>query len=241
MKRRIASFDRRALLLSVIAFTSSFDSAAGTIARQTQALPDIAAPAGGESAWIARAMRLNGVPMTIKSFASPANADEVLHQYEHKLRTSSDGQTRRTQDGAWKVLAIMSDDYYATIRARDTARGAEGTITVTPSLADAKPHKRTRFPHPESVEVVSLQEYDDDGIEAEHISFVSRRSVAIEARDFEAQLAQHGWQLLRSEPVSQRRGGYVIEAQKAAALAFINLRRADSGGATTILVVWRKA
>lgn len=219
--------------------TASMLSAAGSIARQTQSLPDIAAPAGGEAVWIARAMRLNGVPMTIKSFTSPTNADEVLHQYEHRLRTGADMKTRRGLDGAWHVLAVMTDDYYATIRARNTPQGTEGVVIVTPPLAAMKPAKHTRFPHPDSASVVSLQEYDDSGIEAEHISFASRRSVAIEARAFAALLSRRDWQLLRSEPTHDR-NGHVIEAQKSTGLAFIHLRRAESGGAT-ILVVWRKA
>lgn len=213
--------------------------AAGSIARQTQTLPDIDAPVGGEAVWIARAMRLNGVPMTIKSFTSPTNAAEVLHQYEHRLRASADMKTRRTQEGDWHVLAVLTNDYYATIRARNTSRGTEGVVIVTPPLADMKPMKRTRFPHPDSAAIVSLQEYDDAGIEAEHISFASPRSVAIEAGAFAARLSQHGWQLLRSEPTHER-DGHVIEAQKATAFALINLRRTETGGAT-ILVVWRKA
>jgi len=240
MSVRATSGTTARLLAAVALWATALSGAAGPIARQTRALPDIAAPAGGESAWIARAMRLNGVPMTIKRFTSPANADEVLHQYEHKLRTSSNMKTRRSQEGAWRVLAVMTDDYYATIRARNTSRGAEGTITVTPPLADAKPAKRTSFPHPATTKVVSLQEYEDEGVAAEHVGLVSRRSVAIEARAFAALLSQRGWQMLRNEP-AQRRDGHVIEAQQASALAFIHLRRAEREGATTILVVWKKA
>lgn len=231
----------RAALVMSVTFFVSLDCLASSIAQQTQRLPEIAAPAGGQAAWIARAMRLNGVPMTIKRFSSPANADEVLHQYEQKLRTSSDMKTQRTHEGQWRVLAIITDRYYATIRARNNVHGAEGTITVTPPLADLVARKHTSFPRPETTQVLSLQEYEDDGIEAEHISLVSRRSVAIEAHAFETHLERAGWQLLRSEPTLEQRGGHVIEAQKAAALAFINLRRAESGGATTILIVWRKA
>jgi hypothetical protein len=227
------------LLISLVVLGAAPVCNAGAIAQQTAALPDIPAPATGTAAWVARAMRMNGVPMTIKRFDSSANAAEVLHQYEHTLRTSSDMRTRRSQEGAWQVLAIMTDDYYATIRARDTTVGTEGTITVTPPLAKARAAKRTRFPHPQSAQVVSLQEYEDDGVEAEHIMLVSRQSVNREAREFAARLTQQGWQVLRSEPV-QRRDGHIIEAQHAAALAFINVRRTESGG-TTILVVWRKA
>lgn len=224
-----------------IALCVACDATAGTIARQTGTLPDIPAPPGGEASWIAQAMRLNGVPMTIKRFSSTTNADEVLHHYERKLRTRSDMKTRRTREGRWQVLAIMSDDYYVTIRAQDTTGGAQGTITATPALANLKPRKHTSFPHPPSARVVSLQEYDDAGIEAQHISLVSRRSVSMEARDFEQRLARAGWQVQRSEPASASRQTYVLEAQKGAALALINLRRADRGHLTAITIVWRKA
>jgi hypothetical protein len=220
---------------------SVFVCDAGTIAAQTAKLPDIAAPTNGTSAWISRGMRLNGVPMTIKQVTSHANAAEVLHQYERTLRTSADMKTRRTQEADWHVLAVLTSDYYATIRVRDSAHGAEGTITVTPPLAHARPLKRTRFPHPRTAQIVSVQEYDDAGVEAQHISFVSRRSVAIEAREFAALLSKADWRLLRDEPTARPGGGHVIEAQKAAELAFINVRRAAGDPATTILVVWRKA
>jgi hypothetical protein len=218
---------------------------AGALLRETQPLPDVGPPPGGHAFWIARAVRLNGVPMTIKSFDSSANAEEVLHHYERQLRTSSDLKTKRSQQDNWRVLAVLAPRYYITIRARDTAHGAEGTIAVSPALAQVsaseRMSKRTSFPHPESTRVVNLQQYDDDGIEAEHISLVSARSVTIEAREFSSLLARQGWQLLRSEATADRRGGHVIEAQKSAALALINLQRGNRGGETSILIVWRKA
>jgi hypothetical protein len=240
MSPRASHVFARALLFLVLVTNVVTTCDAGAIAAQVRQLPDIPAPANGASAWVARAMRLNGVPMTIKRFTSSMNAEEVLHGYERTLRTRADMQTRRTQEKDWRVLAVMTGGYYATIRARDTNRGSEGTITVTPPLAHAKARKHTRFPHPRTAEILSVQEYDDDGIEAEHIGFVSRRSAALEARAFATALAKADWQLLRDEPTA-RHGGHVIEAQKAAEFAFINVRRAERGEATMILVVWRKA
>jgi hypothetical protein len=225
--------------------SAGYDASAGALLRETQQLPDIAPPPGGHAFWIAHAVRLNGVPMTIKSFESPANAEEILHHYERQLRTSSDLKTKRSQEDPWRVLAVLAPRYYITIRARDTARGAEGTIAVSPGLANVSASQRisnrTSFPLPESTRVVNLQQYDDDGIEAEHISLVSARSVTIEAREFSSLLVRQGWQLLRSEATADRRGGHVIEAQKSAALALINLQRGNHGGDTSILIVWRKS
>jgi hypothetical protein len=255
-KHRLLKAIPELALAALLAVPGIGAATAGVLQRQTEALPDIQPPSGGSAFWIARAMRLNGVPMTIKSFASPTNADDVLHQYEHKLRTSSDMKTRRTHEQDWRVLALMSNDSYVTIRARNTVRGSEGTIAVTPPLAKLKPSKRTRFPCPESLHIVSLQEYEDQGIEAEHISLVSKRSVGIEAQAFASMLSQRGWQLLRSEATAnnstnnsgRRNGlhkrehghGHVIEAQKAAELALVNFWRGTGGVATTVMVVWRK-
>lgn len=227
--------------LALLLICVSTSGVAASIARQAAKLPDIAAPPGGHAEWVARAMRLNGVPMTIKSFTAKSNADEVLHHYERTLRTSADSQTRRTQEGQWQILSVMNEHSYVTVRATNGVDGATGTVTVTPSLEDAQPHKHTRFPHPNSAQLISIQEYEDEGVEAEHLSFVSRRSAAVEGHQFAAVLEQRGWQVLRDEPSGRARTAHVVEAQNASALAFIHLRRADTGGLTTILVVWRKA
>jgi hypothetical protein len=227
-----SSIHTRSLALCLLVLLSiGYEANAGDLLRETQQLPDVAP----------------GVPMTIKSFAASTNAEEILYHYERQLRMGPDLKTKRSHEDGWRVLAVLAPRYYITIRARDTAHGTEGTIAVSPALATVSASrvmsmgKRTSFPHPESTHVVNLQQYDDDGIEAEHISLVSARSVTIEAREFSSLLARQGWQLLRSEATAQRRGGHVIEAQKAAALALINLQRGDHGGETSILIVWRKA
>ncbi|HEY8538740.1 MAG TPA: hypothetical protein VIL28_07720 [Steroidobacteraceae bacterium] len=211
---------------------------AGSIAAATRQLPELDAPPGGTAAWIAQAMRLNGVPMTIKSFAASMNAQEVLHYYERRLR-SSNTQTKRWHEGENHVLGVLSDNAYITVRARNTAHGAQGTITVTPPLAKQRSMLRTRFPHPPSARVANLQQYEDEGIEAEHISFVSAHSVASAARELTQFLREKGWTVHRSAPMFQTRGGHVIEAQKDASLAHLSFRRLKSGE-TAILVVWKK-
>jgi hypothetical protein len=239
--RTLVASPASVLLVAIVAVLATSAAHTSTLQRETQALPDVAAPPAGQAYWIARSMRLNGVPMTLKSFAAPVNAAEVLNHYERELRTSSDQKTRRSHEAQWRVLSVMAPKYFISVRARDTARGAEGTIAVSPPLSEARASTHTRFPHPDSARVVSLQQYDDEGIEAEHISLMSRRSVTIEAREFARLLAREGWQLQRNEGAADRRGGYIIEAQKAASLAVINLHRTERGGATSIMVVWRKA
>jgi hypothetical protein len=204
-----------------------------------RSLPELDPPPGGNAVWVAHAMRLNGVPMTIKSFAVAMNAQEVLHYYERRLR-SADAHTKRWSEGHDHVLGVLSDDAYVTIRARNTPHGAQGTITVTPPLRKQRLMLRTRFPHPPSARVVNLQQYEDDGIEAEHISFVSSRPVSHAAQELAQLLLRKGWSIHRNEPTANARGGHVIEAQNDASHAQLTLQRLKSGE-TAILVVWKKA
>jgi hypothetical protein len=225
-----------ALLMSLGVVSSA---SAGSLAREVEALPDIAPPPGGRSFWIARAMRLNGMPLTLKAFSSTMNAEEALHHFEHRLKTSASIATQRSQEGNWRILAVFAPEYFVTIRARNEANGVQGTIAVSPVTEKSRASRRTTFPHPAPTHVVNLQQYDDEGVEAEHISFVSRRTASIEARDFAATLSRAGWQLVRNEAAHSRQGAHVIEAQKGTQLAFVNIERRDQGD-TAIVVLWRK-
>jgi hypothetical protein len=48
------------------------------------ALPDLAAPPQGTAQWIARNMRMNGLPMSLKAFESRLAPDAVLAYYESR-------------------------------------------------------------------------------------------------------------------------------------------------------------
>ena len=226
-----------ALLMSLGVVSSA---SAGSLAREVDTLPDIAPPPGGRSFWIARAMRLNGMPLTLKAFSSSMDVDAALHHYERQLKTGASIATKRSQEGHWRVLAVFGPGYFVTIRARNEGHGVQGTIAVSPVIEKPRAIRRTAFPHPASTRVVNLQQYDDEGVEAEHISFVSRRTAPIEAPDFASTLSREGWHLLRNEAAHDGRGGYVIEAQKGTQFAFVNVERRNQGD-TTIVVLWRKA
>jgi hypothetical protein len=151
-------------------------------------------------------------------------------------------QTFRTRNGEWQILSIKSRHDLVTIAARSTLSGSEGTITVSLPLEGVRSQVATEFPHPATISIVNLQEYSDAGIEAEHISMSSPRSVAVEANAFGEKLVRGGWQIIRQQPTRETPRGQVLEAQKGAQRALLTLMR-DSArpGATAIVVVWRKS
>lgn len=217
-------------------------SFAGNDAR-TAALPDIAAPPLGEAHWVAERIRLNGLPMSIKTFVSGLNVDDLFRYYESWGRSHGMKDTQRSSRAEWRVLALRSMRHLVSIQARATIRGSEGTITVSPMLEAVRPSLTTRFPYPRSVRLVGVQEYQDGGLASEHLSMISARGVSAEARAFAEVLLLNGWQLARNGPASTILRGHVIEAQRGAEQAVLTLQPDQTGSttATVILITWKKS
>lgn len=224
------------LQLSIMAIGLAGSVDAGTVARLTAALPEIGPPPQGEVRWVSRSMRMNGVPMTLQIVHSRLQPPEVFGHYESTLRAKTHSEMHRSTSGEWQVLGIGSPQHYITIQVRQTGAGSEGTIVVTGFPATAT--FVTDFPRPPSTRLLSVQEYDDAGLESEHLSLSSRRGVSIEARGFFNELTREGWQ------VTQRDAGRstVLEAHRGAEQAFVTLAPdSTQPSMTAIVVVWRKS
>lgn len=230
--------NRILLLLGVLAAATANG---GAIERSTSALPDLGPPPQGEAQWIARSMRHNGLPMTLKAFRSRLSADEVLEHYA-RFGNGSARESMRSRQGEWQVLAIKDARCFITIQARDSAPGSVGMIAVTSDPANIAASIATRFPLPRSMHIVNLQQYEDEGEQSEHISLISAKAPHVEAENCARLLSRDGWQLLQDAPARTIERGYLIEAQKGAEHARLTFMPDQSGsGVTAIIIVWRKA
>jgi hypothetical protein len=214
--------------------------AAATTLEEGARLPDVPAPPLGHAQWVARSIRVNGLPMTIKSFDTPMPVDDVLHHYA-RWASGKFEDSFRTQQGDWQVLSLRSSAYLITIQVRPNGGGSHGTIAVSPAPNTVAPTVASRFPLPPSLQVVNLQQYEDLGVEAEHISLQGTRAPHVEAEAFEALLSREGWQLTREQTQRASRG-FVLEAQKGAQHALIAVFPDRTRSArTAAVVIWRKS
>lgn len=214
---------------------------AGSVARSVADLPNVGPPPQGQARWIARHMRLNGLPMTLQAFESRLAPQDVLHYYESWAKNLSRSETRRSMDAPWFVLAIKARCCYITIRARTIMSGSEGTVAVSAPLERARLNIRTSFPRPPSAAVVNLQEYEDLDVASEHIAMTSTRSPTVEARAFAQLLAREGWTLTSERRTRKVEHGHVLEAQKGAQHALVTLLPdRERAAGTAIVVVWRR-
>jgi hypothetical protein len=217
-------------------------SGAGEIERLTSRLPNVDPPPRGTAEWIAPSMRMNGVPMTIKSFTTALSIDEVFSHYESWWRGRGLANLRRQSQGDEQVFSINTGEHHISIQAREMPKGTQGTITVSGDLLRARREVTTLFPHPPSASVASLQEYEDAGVMAEHIDFISRRAVSNEAADFRGRLRAGGWEIVIDQQARSPNEIHVIEAQRGSELAHLVLQPGRNvGAATSIIVIWRKS
>ncbi|MBL8265740.1 hypothetical protein [Steroidobacter sp.] len=212
------------------------------LVRTTQTLPDLAAPPQGTAQWIARRMRMNGLPMTLKAFESRLSADAVLAHYESQLRSSGSHETRRSMSSPWQVLMFRSHDHFVTVHARTVSGGSEGTILVSPALDPARLRVHSDFPRPPAARIVNLQQYDDAGMQSEHISFTSERSPFVEAQAFSELLIRDGWTKIDTRPTYKAHRGFVLEAQRDAEQALlVVIPDAARPTRTAVVVTWKKS
>lgn len=221
--------------------TLALPAHAGSLSRTTEALPSLAAPPQGQAQWIAKSMRMNGLPMTMKVFESRLTPDAVLSHYESSLKGSGVHESRRMNNAPWQVLMLKSADHFITVHARAVAHGSEGTILVSPAIEPASLRMRTNFPRPASTRIVNLQQYDDDGVQSEHISLTSNRASFGELHDYSQLLISEGWTVIDTRPTHEVPRGFVLEVQRQTEHALIVIApNAAQPTTTAISIVWRK-
>ena len=215
---------------------------AGPIARATSRLPEIPAPPQARVEWIAQSMRMNGLPMTLQRFESSQPVEAMFAHYARWWSTTdagAHGVSRMLQRGEWKILALTSPELHITIGAKQRGGGSEGNVAVSRNPSSIEPSTSTSFPHPRTTRVVNLQEYEDARASAEHISFMSARSVSMEAHKFRELLTDRGWVINREQGMQSNARGHILEAQKGANLAHLTFQPALPSG-SSIIVIWRK-
>jgi hypothetical protein len=137
---------------------------------------------------------------------------------------------------------LKSRDYFITVHARPDASGSEGTILVSPALDPATLKLQTDFPRPRTARIVNLQQYDDAGMQSEHISLSSERAPFTEAQAFSQLLITNGWNIINTRPTRESYRGFVLEAQRQAEqVLLVIIPDAARPSTTAIIVTWRKS
>lgn len=203
-------------------------------------MPHIEGPPGASTAWIAKRMLRDGLPMSIRAFKAKSGIDEVMGHYSHEWRKRALSPRENRQGKRQRILGVLDGDYYMTIQAFPTSQGSEGFIVVTADPAKISPDRKTSFPLPESLRIVRKDEYLDGEIAAETLTAVSDRSQRNEIGEISRHLRTNGWAEVSGPFDGSSLNVQVLEFQKSSQLVQVTVSSDKSLEQTTVLLHWRK-
>lgn len=224
-------------LLTLIAASLSLVCAADTDPLSID-LPALETMKGMNASWAAEKMAMNGVPMTIKTFASNRSAEKVLAFYE-KRWLAAGLKPRRAEFGEYDTIGAGDDDVYFSIQVRDAGGGSDGRITVSQPGFDA--NTSTDFPLPRRTETVSKIDSIDSGTRAESIVAYAPGGPLENINWFERELGRQGWS---KDPYMPDDGAAekIIAFQRNSELCQLTLvpNRPGYRGKTMLVIHWIK-
>ena len=185
-------------------------------------------------------MLRNGLPMTIRGFATSDSAGEVADYFMHEWKKSAMSPMKEEFKDGRKRVGVLMDDFYVTVQTYPTNRGSEGFIVVSKDPHDAQPIKNTNLPLPHSLRVVTKDEYLDGGIVAESLTALSERSIRTEGRELSRLLRNEGWSEIVGVGNRQNQEVKMMEFQNNRQQIQVTLTKDHASQQTVMLLHWRK-
>lgn len=220
-----------AVSLPVCAYTDGFD----------QKLPVAEVMPEMRAEWAAEHMLYNGMPMSIRNFTVGRPAKDILDYYERKWKIRTQGKAIRSEVGEFETVGAAMDGYYYTLQVRDTNRGAQGSLVVTPPPDSVEPNRETAFPLMPGTEILSKIESLDRGTRAETLVTMSQRSATSSEAWLSDELNRQGWsRQSASEPADA--SGRVLNFQRGKEFCQVTVtaNSPEHNGHTMVLINWVK-
>jgi hypothetical protein len=203
-------------------------------------IPLIEGPPGSAMAWIARKMLRNGLPMSIRAFATPDSSEDVAAYFLHDWKKQAYSPNSETLGEGKRRVGALIGEYYVSVQTYPTSRGSEGFIVVTTDPVESEPSRETTLSLPRSLRVVTKDEYLDDGIVAESLTAVSDRSIRVESSEIARHLRTAGWAEVPNMAGGNSQNVSQMEFQKNAQQIQVTLKSEKSMQKTVMLLHWRK-
>jgi len=181
---------------------------------------------------IGDSMRMNGTPMTVRSFQTDQPLETILREVELAWeRHPGKEEVKRTTIPGWTVLNQKIGDDHRSLQVRENGGLVDGVVALTSPKQTREPKLAVRL----VPQMTALQVIDsvDAGKTSQQVTAVSRRSIDATASALETSLKAEGWERHvfkkqgRGIVLSANRGtaqfDAIFMAQKAGALVMMNI------------------
>lgn len=235
---------RRPVFLGLLLLGLAFVAAAPTTTRAGVAplsvpLPEIGHVAGVKTAWIARHMVQNGVPMSIRAFKARMPVAQVLERYRDWLLDHGAEHVVMTPSTGVSTLGAGLGPYFVSIQgANKPGYQSIGYIVVSLKPRLARPSRQTTVPIPEAARVVSVRRYRDGDRLGESVTLVSDQPPGDMIAAIVGVFSDAGWQ--RIDPPqragAERMATLMFQRGNAYARASVQQNRHVATGGSLILI-----
>ena len=199
-------------------------------------LPVMRVMPGMETRWIAERMAWNGLPMSARLFRTDAPAQAVLAWYERLWSRLGRGEVVRQRQGPWRVIGHRDGRHYRTVRVRDTARGAEGVLTVSLRPDVVRPSRAPGIPLPAGLRVLHRLDSLDGPRRAWSLTLQSPYGAEATLERIRARLAGAGW-TVQPHSLARARGAVQQAFQRGRSLCQVSVAPHRRGSLALIHVV----
>lgn len=202
-------------------------------------LPEVGHIPGVKTAWIARHMVQNGMPMSIRAFKARMPIDKVLGRYREWLLDHGAEHVAITPSARVSTLGAGMGHYFVSIQgANKPGYQSMGYIVVSLMPGLARPSKETSIPIPKAAHVVSVQRYRDGDRLGESVTLVSPKPPEDVIAAIVSVLSGAGWQ--RTDPPKRTGTGRVATLMFQRGNGFVQAavqrnRRSATGGSLILI------
>jgi hypothetical protein len=164
------------------------------------AWPEVPDPPRAKVEWVARDVRVNGLPSQIERFESELSVDEVLEFYRARWSRSRIGSPQENKVGPWQSVSTLQGSYQLAVQVRPrTPQGSEGLISVA-NFGDMKrDFVPADWPRWRDLKVTQVTESVDGPRRSQMVAMVSDASFDMNQRRWREEWERRGFRLTHEQ------------------------------------------
>ncbi|SPE25125.1 conserved exported hypothetical protein [Burkholderiales bacterium] len=177
-------------------------------ARAAEPWPEIPMPPKAKVQWVADSMRVNGVPMRVMQFQSPASRAEIVEYYRAYWSGGYPTKPSVSALGEATVVGQAHGPYFMTVKVQDAAHASsQGLIAVSRVLGSKIERNAGDLALMPGARVVSVVESNDPGKRSREVLVFNTQPPPSVVRFYEASLQSAGWRQVQHNDAPRTANG----------------------------------
>lgn len=210
--------------------------ASSTPEGRTVSWPEMPAVPKAHTTWVAREVRINGVPARMARFESEASVHEVLAYYQAHWAAAPAGPPRAGRVSGWHLLSTLHGPYHLVVQVKPQGHtGSEGLLSIIHLNELRGPEPPAGWPRVQGVQLRQVIASADGPLQSHHLLATSEQGLPRVRDRFMASLKHQGWRLQNEVHTAS---GYLATCHRAGDTLDIALTQNPGRPGLTLVANW---